>query len=828
MASSPRVSFFLNRTPAALRADQRETQRSYFPISRGMASRWAIRAWLGSLVLGGSLLGAPAWALSGRDATEQAEKTLQEVQAAAPRVQTKVARPALHKPEALIAQAEVNLRVGQYEEAIRSLSRIVELGRQGKTTENILADAQFLLAEAYFANSELYSARREYAVITERAEQPAYALLAGRAASRLVDVALRLERRETLPAILTRVEELSQRDTGEALRYARAKALLALERPEEARRVADSISSSALYKQRVHYLRGVALMKEAESAVPEDKRGYEAPDYDAAVAEFERATQEGAGQGDSADRSEARKISDQAWLAIARLHFEKARYGSAASAYEKIARTSDQFALALFELSWTYVRMGDHERAQRSLEALRVLDPGLIDGADAALLRADLHLRAGRFNDAEQAYEEVRNRYEPLRIQVDEFLAEHEDPATYYDKLTASEIESETELDPLILGWTREEAREDRIFHIVDDVARSRSLMKDARRRALLLSASLASDARAKAFPELRRELEMTVSLLNQVSGARLKLAQAMDEESRDPSSGELFQIRTERRQLMERLAQLPASPAEWNTREVQAERAWNEVGQELQRLQIESDHLHALVNGLRRVLREAPRHGIQADAAALARYQAEVESVEKEMESYRGRIADLRQQLEIGRVQTGFGDERFVEDERVRQAFREAFSEETSLVAGGADSKGQSYARSIQPLLERLLSTENGLLEKKKLLEGEVNTRREELEAAIRVETQLLDELAVRLDEMDSSSRVLVGEVARDNFVRVRARLKDVVLRADVGTTQKAWEVRENQRYRVLDLLRERASEERIINDELREVLDDAEEDSL
>jgi hypothetical protein len=65
---------------------------------------------------------------------------------------------------------------------------------------------------------------------------------------------------------------------------------------------------------------------------------------------------------------------------------------------------------------------------------------------------------------------------------------------------------------------------------------------------------------------------------------------------------------------------------------------------------------------------------------------------------------------------------------------------------------------------------------------------------------------------------------VARNNLVKARDRIKGVVMRADVGLVQQAWELREEQRFRVRDLLRERAQEERLINDELREVLDDEE----
>jgi hypothetical protein len=63
-------------------------------------------------------------------------------------------------------------------------------------------------------------------------------------------------------------------------------------------------------------------------------------------------------------------------------------------------------------------------------------------------------------------------------------------------------------------------------------------------------------------------------------------------------------------------------------------------------------------------------------------------------------------------------------------------------------------------------------------------------------------------------------------NFGLVRDRLKSVVLRAAVGIVQQAWEVREDQRRRLRSLQRERAREEQNLNDELREVIDDAEDE--
>ena len=89
----------------------------------------------------------------------------------------------------------------------------------------------------------------------------------------------------------------------------------------------------------------------------------------------------------------------------------------------------------------------------------------------------------------------------------------------------------------------------------------------------------------------------------------------------------------------------------------------------------------------------------------------------------------------------------------------------------------------------------------------------------AERVQDQRLQHDARRLD---AEAHDLVGQVAKRNFGFVRDKLRGIVLRADVGITEQAWEVREEELDRVHNLQTERAREEQLLDEELREVLDD------
>lgn len=785
---------------------------------RGATRRWALAA----LVATDVLVVSSAWAASTDRARERATQAVSEVEAAASRLSTQ-ARPAhRHDPTKMVTDGELHLRTKQYSAAIDELSKVIELRAQGKASEAVEADAHFLLGQAYFATGELYSARRHFEKVTDHAEDPSYAGLGGRAASRLVDIALQAQRLETLPDVLARVDRMLARSTTDALLYARAKALFAMGRYDEARAQSEKVTGPTLYAQRASYLRGTALMKEAQAKVPADVPNA-TPDFKTAIAAFEQATVPAKDEGD--ETGDAQRITALSWLAIGRLQYEANRDTSAITAYQKVSRTSEYFSIALFELAWAYVRLGDYERAQRSLEALTILDPGLIDGADAELLRADLLLRSGKFALAQEAYEAARKKYEPLREQVRDFVLAHEDPAIYYDKLTAADIEIGHELPSLAIDWAREEATEERVFAIVDDVARSRSLIKRSRRIVTLLRASLTSESRSKVFPELQQELEDVVGLLNQLGLARLTLARAMDEVAGD-GSGELSQVRAQRRTLMKRLGQVPANPGDFTVRVTRTEESWNKVSQSLQRLQLEADHLRALVNGLQRMVQDAEYYGVAADAASLERFKAEIEENKQDLALYLKRIEELRDQVEMGRVQSGFGDEFYVEDDRVRNEFARLFAQEVSLAAR-AGGKEASYAASLSPLLARIATIEGRLAGQRGQLESQSKDRADEVLQVVNTEAEAIDVYASRLDTMDQHARLLVGEVARSNLMRVGDRIKDVVMRADIGLVQQAWEVREEQRYRVRDLLRERAQEERLINDELREVLDDASEES-
>lgn len=783
-----------------------------------VAGRWLRGV---AAALGLALSASPALAVSSKDAPGIAQRSLSDAEREFDTVRKAIqdARNTRRTPEQRLADSETLLRNRDYPRAITSLHEIIEKHADHPT---VVPDALSMLGEAYYQSRQLLSARRVFRQIIDRSGESRMATYVPRAYVRLVDIALRTQNTKDLDDLLARLGAASGEPT---LAYARAKGLVSKKDFAGARSSASSVPSGHLLHHQARYLLGVVAMREAQAQAPQVKLspGQQAPSvpparYAAAIEAFRQVTQL------PPDTPEHRHVIDLAWMAIGRLFYEADQWNDAASAYGHVDRTSPEFGASLYELAWVYVRLNDTSRATQALEILSIVDPSNTYQADGSLLRADLLLRAGEFKKALDLYEGVRKDYDPMREKVDTFLRSTSDPAVYYDKLANLEgvetIDGATVLPPLATQWAREAQDGPAAFALLDDLGQSRELLRQSQSMVAKLRAVLAAPNRVKAFPELKAGDERSLMLLNRITQTRGILAAGLDDAEPGEVSGELAIVRQERRALQQRLKQLPLTDGDLGDRDAAAERQWNRVSQSLQQLQLQIDQIQAISNSLKNLLNRSTAK----DPGQVKMWQDELAANERDLKTYRDQIGQLRKQIEYGRLQVGYGDQRFVEDDQLRAAFREKLGRELQLVAGGAaGGDATEYASRAQPVMGQAATDEDKLIAIRRELQAEVDKKTAEIDLVIQKEAAAVLSLASRLDSLDQEARLVIGQVAMRNFTLVRDKLRSIVLRADVGASQQAWAVREEQMFRVNMLRRERDREEKMLQDELKEVLDDS-----
>ncbi|HET9929620.1 MAG TPA: tetratricopeptide repeat protein, partial [Polyangiaceae bacterium] len=513
-----------------------------------------------------------AFALDSGAARSQAETAIQHIETEVVRGTATGGRITVPQatPAERVAAGDMLLRTKDYDRAVAELSKVLELHRQGKVPEAAYADATFMIGEAYFQSRQYLSARRHFREIVDQGNKGIFEGYAGRAVSRLVDVALRTGDIESLDYVFARLDRLPASDRSGSLAYARAKALFAKKDFAAARQAVNLVPAGSDYALQSQYLLGVVLVREAAPVIPPSAPTVatpgavakptpgQPPRFAAAIEQFRKVTRM------PAPTDAQKHVVDLAWMAIGRLFHENDAYLDAAEAYSHIDRASPEFATMLYELAWVYVRLGDFMRAQRALEVLAILDPRNIEAADGSLLRADLMLRSGQFDKALALYKSVQGKFDPVREQVDRFLQSTNDPAVYYDKLTADQtISGDEKLPAIVIDWAREQAEDEHVFGMIEDVNRSRELIRNGRKLAARLNAVLNGPTRVRALPEIQAKLQQALTLLNRTSKARRTLAEGLDDVSPD-ASGELASVRRERRDLMKRMGWLPVADVDF------------------------------------------------------------------------------------------------------------------------------------------------------------------------------------------------------------------------------------------------------------------------
>ncbi len=774
-------------------------------------------------------LATSAWA-SAEDNAQNAQRELANVDRASASVQTEVekAKGAGMTVEQRLANGELLYRTKDYTRAGVVFSEILE---QYPDTPSY-PDALFLRGETYFASKEYLSARRDYRQLVERGNEPRFQPYFGKALARLVDVSLRVNDLAGLDEVFQKLNQVPPAQVDAALTYAKGKAYYAKQQYNDAQQTFASIPNGTPFTHQARYFLGLVAMKAARPAgAPAPAPGAAAPspptpgarsaDYKQAIEAFRQVTVL------PPDTDEHKHVIDLAWMAIGRLFYEMEQYQQASEAYAKVGRDSPEFDTMLYELAWVYVRLGDVQRAERALEVLSIADPTSPYIGDGTLLRADLLLRAGAFEKSLELYQGVRAQYDPMYAKVDAFLNSTKDVSVYYDRLSQQELDAldtNDQLPALAVRWAREAEDGPAAFAVIDDVNECKTLIRQSQMLIDKLNALTGAANRVRAFPELLAGETTALGLINRVSHARVELARGLDDQESSDVSGEMASVRDQRRRLMDIVASTPASQADFDERDRVGTLQWNTVSQELSRRAIEVDSLQATINGLRRMLREDAQRGVTRDPATLARFNTELDANEHDLKLYQQQMIELRRQIEVGRAQIGLGDARYQNDAMARAQFRDLLDREVQLAsAGQAGGGGQSYAQRITPILTQARVVEDRLVTAFQALEAQVAARTTELKSKIDAEAANIAKYSQQLQGLDNEARDLVGHVAQRNFGIVRDKLRNIVLRADVGITEQAWEVREEELDRVHNLQNERAREEQLLDEELHEVLDDA-----
>lgn len=659
-------------------------------------------------------------------------------------------------------------------------------------------DALFFLGDSLYRAGDYLGARTRFRELIAHSGDVRYRDHLQRALGRLIEIAIHTRDFDGVEDYFAQLSRIPPSEIEATTNYYRAKYLYNRAVPtddvlrgdeavqidtamlEQARQSFEAVQQGSPYYAQARYFIGVihTLREQYPQAIEAFRRVLRSP----------------------AETEEQREVLELTQLSLGRLYYETDQLDQAVEAYQAVPRTSSNFHVALYEIAWVYIRMGDSTRAERALEVLSVAAPESRYIPDGKILRANLLLRNGRFDDANQLFREVAREFGPVRRELDEMLESHDDPHAYFRQLVRENMENfdaNAFLPPLAQRWAQLEGDMDRALNVLSDLSTARRLVRETSELVERLNAALAQPNRVAVFADLRLQMERLTGLRNRISQQRRNLMSAAGRDSGERQSIERF------------LDGMPTDESDFADFDDEVLGRYRRLGRELGRMEVELQGMEARIVAMERYLSDTEENRDPEGVAAIRR---ELEGHRASVEEYRESIRQLRIALEAARLQVGPGDARYQRHERLRREHARLVEQE----------RGSIGSTRISALLDRLASVDGQLDRRETQIQTIVEERTADINRQLREESQRIAGYRAALTELEAETEDVVGAVTYENFRQVQTRFYDLVLRADVGRIDVSWQRREEHRMRVEMLTRERARVMRNLDDEFREIMDE------
>ena len=556
-------------------------------------------------------------------------------------------------------------------------------------THRAYPDAVFLLGESLFQVGDYLGAKGRYAQVIDRADANEFKPFVQKSLGRLIEIAIKTRNFDGVEGYFQRLSQVPSSELEAITAYFRAKYLYNKAVPsqdiesdiesakdvsvrsselEQARSAFAAIALDGPYGVQAKYFVGVihTLRSEFPQAI-ETFRGVlavQAPDVDQRI------------------------VIEQTYLALGRLYYETEQLDQAANAYQAVARTSQHFPTALYEIAWVYIRLGDAIRAERALEVLAVAAPSSPLIPDAKVLRANLLLRNGRLVDAQKVFREIRNEFGPIRRELDDIRAENPDLHSYFRSIVRENMDNFNINDFLpeqARRWVKLEGDYDRALRVLADLSTAKRFIEETDELIVRLRAALQVPNRVGVFTDLRQHQERATALRNRIAQARGELAKIVSASTSANNATKL--LRSRREALQAKIAKLPVDEEDFVLRDGVELDEYRALQRALKSLRVEVQGLEARMVAASTVVDAT--EGQQLDTAAI---RQELERHQAQIDVYRGSIKELERAVQVQKLHVGVGDVRYTNDEILRKKFNAIVDDE--MRASGYASVGSAYRR--------------------------------------------------------------------------------------------------------------------------------------
>jgi TolA-binding protein/uncharacterized protein YoxC len=703
--------------------------------------------------------------------------------------------------EKKVTDGELYFRLGDFQRSAVIFLDIVDNNPGHAAYPNAL----FMLAESMFNSKDYYGARSRYIEVLDHAGEHGFASYQHPSLARLLEISMKLGDYEGVEQYFSSLTGAATPEVDAIISYVKGKYFYFKEDLDPA-------------------------LANFQKIVPGDEQYSQARFFMGVIHTLRKDFQSAAGLFDEVTRLEAttpkqRRIRDLAKLNLGRVYYETDQLERAAEVYESIPKTSELFDYALYEVAWVYIKMEDATKAERSLEVLSISNPDSTLIPEAKILRGNLLLRNGEFDEALKVFKDITKQFTPVEKQLEAMFAAQDDPEAYFHEMVASNMDvfdTSTFLPPLALKWIQANPMTERGVQVLEDLTLCEQVLDDNKLIIDKMHLVLDGETKVNAFPLLKSGKGRSTQIENRLAQLTDELVAIEGSLLPESAKAEFAQIKARMAELEAMLDKLPVTPDQMKAREDESKENYRELSRVLIVQERKVDQLQAKIVATELYIEGLEESGVvPADLAAV---RLELKNQKLAVAEYRDEIDEIKSLIELGKAKIGIGDVNDKNDEVVRAQYDQLVKEQKALLSKSGVS-GTTIGK-LDAVYAQIDEVRAGLASFNAKVETLALKKTQDLMAELNKEASQIDGYSATLDGLGLEAQEVVGNIALLNFLEVKGKFGDLILKADVGVIDVAWSRKEEHRHRVQYLTSERLDKLQILNDEFDEILKEVAEE--
>ncbi len=541
---------------------------------------------------------------------------------------------------------------------------------------------------------------------------------------------------------------------------------------------------------------------------------------------------------DTASRP-AQIVTDYAQIGIARIEMHEKRLKEAISAYQRIDRSSPLFEEALFELSACYVAAENPKAALGSLDLLllTVSDDSL--AVEAAVLRGRINLMLKEYDAADGSYKDVVDRFSAINGEMTRFAQSTQLLEQFFTWLLHRGGADYAVVRPVserVARFVERDPDMGRVVALFDEMATEKRDVKQSARLAETLTVALQSNTRLETFPALRDKWlalleaenklvaigQTTIALLNKQSQP------ALSAEDRSQADG-LMALNA---RLYAAFQKMPATARAYNMRQTRIDSQMIELAAQISLIRAQLTTQRDELQSTEKLLNDRL---YAADAVNLSKerenqIRAGLEEQRHEIRRIGREVDKLTGDVEIDATRLGSNDDINANESLLRSALL-ANQRAVQALMGSAMNRAGMTPDQVQRLSgvraridQTLIEIAAGFRE----IDGRVREKTAEMTKVLEQEKGNIAEYQATVAEYEEESRRIARDIGFYLIRKAQGHLADIVLEADLGLVDVAWQRKQDKQAKVRELQDERATKIKSLQNVLESLVggNDVEED--